>query len=140
MEKQRVKRRDFLKLVTKGILAVSGMLGLGSLLRYFSYKSEPTALREMPLGAVTDFPLGTRQEVADGQALLIHDEDGLRAISLVCTHLGCLVHPEGDGFTCPCHGSQYDADGTVVRGPATQALQALRIEQTGDGELRLIRE
>jgi len=140
MGQQRLKRRDFLKLGTQGLLALSGMLGLGGLLRYLSFQSEPAQPREIPLGAATDYPLGTRKVVAEGQALLIHDEKGLLAISLVCTHLGCLVQAEGNGFTCPCHGSMYAADGAVVRGPATQALPELRLEQTENGELLLIKE
>ena len=140
MSEQRFKRRDFLKLGTQGLLALSGLLGLGGLLRYLSFQSEPAQPRQIPLGAATDYPPGTRRVVADGQALLIHDENGLRAISLVCTHLGCLVQAEGDGFACPCHGSLYAAGGEVLRGPATQALQELRVEQSASGELLLIRD
>ena len=92
------------------------------------------------MGAATDYLPGTHRVVADGQALLIHDENGLRAISLVCTHLGCLVQAEGDGFACPCHGSLYASGGEVLRGPATQALQELRVEQSESGELLLIRD
>lgn len=135
-----VNRRDFLKLATQGLLAVSGMLGLGGLLRYLSFQSDPPAPRQVSLGLAADFPPGTRQVVAGGQALLIHDDEGLRALSLVCSHLGCLVQAEGEGYACPCHGSLYAADGRVLRGPATQALQALRVEQTEQGELLLIKE
>jgi Rieske Fe-S protein len=140
MHNQRLKRRDFLKLGTQGLLALSGMLGLGGLLRYLSFQTEPEPPRQISLGAAADYPAGTRRMVAGGQALLIHDEAGLRAISLVCTHLGCLVQAQGDGFACPCHGSLYAADGALVRGPATQALHALRLEQTENGELLLIRK
>ncbi|MBD1841077.1 cytochrome b6-f complex iron-sulfur subunit [Coleofasciculus sp. FACHB-64] len=49
------------------------------------------------------------------------DNYGLNA---VCTHLGCVV-PWNSGenkFMCPCHGSQYDSTGKVVRGPAPLSL------------------
>lgn len=140
MHDQPVKRRDFLKLGTQGLLALSGMLGLGGLLRYLSFQTEPPPTQEIPLGKAADYPRGTRRVVADGQALLIHDEAGLRAISLVCTHLGCLVQPDDEGFTCPCHGSLYAADGALRRGPATQALHRLPIEEINEGELVLIKE
>lgn len=45
-------------------------------------------------------------------------------INAVCTHLGCVV-PWNSGenkFICPCHGSQYDSTGKVVRGPAPLSL------------------
>jgi len=38
----------------------------------------------------------------------------------ICTHLGCVPgrKPNGEGWLCPCHGSQYDNSGRVIRGPA----------------------
>jgi cytochrome b6-f complex iron-sulfur subunit len=132
-----IKRRDFLKLGTQALLAASGLLGLGGLLRYLSYQSQPEQPRQTNLGPAADYPLGTRKLVANGQALLVHDEQGLRAISLVCTHLGCVVQEDGNGFTCPCHGSMYAADGTLIRGPATQSLGALPLEESENGDLML---
>lgn len=45
-------------------------------------------------------------------------------INAVCTHLGCVVpwNASENKFMCPCHGSQYNADGKVVRGPAPLSL------------------
>lgn len=40
----------------------------------------------------------------------------------VCTHMGCVPNKEGPGWTCHCHGSQYDDSGRVVRGPAPKNL------------------
>jgi ubiquinol-cytochrome c reductase iron-sulfur subunit len=40
----------------------------------------------------------------------------------ICTHLGCVPNKEGPGWTCHCHGSQYDDSGRVVRGPAPRNL------------------
>eukprot|EP00879_Flechtneria_rotunda_P007776 GHRR01008149.1.p1 GENE.GHRR01008149.1~~GHRR01008149.1.p1 ORF type:complete len:206 (-),score=31.44 GHRR01008149.1:1390-2007(-) len=42
----------------------------------------------------------------------------------VCTHLGCVVpwNQAENKFKCPCHGSQYDATGKKVRGPAPLSL------------------
>lgn len=41
-------------------------------------------------------------------------------INAVCTHLGCVVpwNAAENKFICPCHGSQYNNQGRVVRGPA----------------------
>ncbi|KAI6697424.1 hypothetical protein NL676_017543 [Syzygium grande] len=46
------------------------------------------------------------------------------AINAVCTHLGCVVpwNTAENKFICPCHGSQYNDKGTVVRGPAPLSL------------------
>jgi len=45
-------------------------------------------------------------------------------INAVCTHLGCVVpwNASENKFMCPCHGSQYDSNGKVVRGPAPLSL------------------
>jgi len=75
--------------------------------------------------------VGTLDEVTQGITVfrehgiaLVKDGGGLSAISLACTHLGCTVGQAGDGFACPCHGSRFRRDGTVVNGPATTSLAA----------------
>jgi glycine/D-amino acid oxidase-like deaminating enzyme/nitrite reductase/ring-hydroxylating ferredoxin subunit len=49
----------------------------------------------------------------------------LIAVSAVCTHLGCKVHWNSveNSWDCPCHGSRFRPDGTVIEGPAITALQ-----------------
>ncbi len=45
-------------------------------------------------------------------------------LNAICTHLGCVVpwNAAENKFKCPCHGSQYDNTGKVVRGPAPRSL------------------
>ncbi|MDF1505238.1 Rieske (2Fe-2S) protein [Roseisolibacter sp. H3M3-2] len=61
--------------------------------------------------------------------IVIRVGDGaFRAFSSICTHEGCTVGSfDGSRITCPCHGSQYDAGGAVVVGPATRALAEYRV-------------
>jgi len=50
------------------------------------------------------------------------DQDGtLHALSPVCRHLGCIVawNAAERSWDCPCHGSRYSGDGTLIQGPAT---------------------
>lgn len=57
-------------------------------------------------------------------------DSGLVAVSSTCTHRGCEVRPFPDGFRCPCHGSEYEANGDVLAGPATRALQRFPVTET----------
>jgi Rieske Fe-S protein len=91
--------------------------------------------------AINDFPelsgVGGAVEIdlegyRDPIVVLRRSENEFLALSPVCTHLGCTVQKEPDGFRCPCHGSTYALDGTVVRGPAERPLTKYRTELTGN--------
>ncbi|HEY0388627.1 MAG TPA: Rieske (2Fe-2S) protein [Gaiellales bacterium] len=51
-----------------------------------------------------------------------------------CTHVGCPTQATGAGFSCPCHGSQYDERGARIAGPAVRPLDRFQWEVRG-GEL-----
>ena len=62
---------------------------------------------------------------ADGlpePVLLVETAGSFRAFSSTCTHQQCEVRPSGGLLRCPCHGSAYDLEGEVVRGPAGKPL------------------
>ena len=59
------------------------------------------------------------------------DEDGtLLAVSPTCTHLGCQVNWNGAerSWDCPCHGSRFAPDGSVLQGPAVHRLERKPLE------------
>jgi cytochrome b6-f complex iron-sulfur subunit len=141
-----INRRDFLKIATATLLTTSGLLGLGGLLRFLDYESEPAPQTSFDLGLAADYASKPQTLLAQVPAMLFHTPQGFSALSLVCTHLGCTVGhtcPGGqcqgtaDGFTCPCHGSRYDPAGAVLRGPAQKPLRSLRIEITSNDHLIL---
>jgi len=132
-----ISRRDFLKLARDGFLYLSGALALGGLLRFLSFQTEPAPQTEFELGLAADYPLNSRTLLSNIPAVLLHTEKGFSAMSLICTHLGCTVEQKADGFTCPCHGSRYNANGNVLKGPAAKPLQSLRVEVTAEGNLKL---
>lgn len=59
------------------------------------------------------------------RAAVFRDARGeVHAVSATCTHLGCIVDfDEADAtWRCPCHGSRFAIDGSVLEGPATEPL------------------
>lgn len=133
----RMSRRDFLKLSTNSLLGLAGLLGIGGLIRYLSYQFDPTPPSEFDIGPAKNFPINSRTIVAHIPAIVIHDENGLRCISLACTHLGCTVEQRNFGFECPCHSSRYDLNGVVAKGPASMDLRIFRIAESEDGNLHV---
>jgi cytochrome b6-f complex iron-sulfur subunit len=132
-----LSRRSFLSWLVKGSLAGSALLGLGALGRFISFQSEQSPPSQYDLGPAAGYPIGSRITIASAQVIVMHNEQGYSAFSLVCPHLGCQVNVNSDGFACPCHGSRFRADGSLRNGPASRPLVALRVEVNADGHLIL---
>jgi Rieske Fe-S protein len=58
----------------------------------------------------------------------------VNVLAVNCSHLGCSVafNQAGQSFDCPCHGSRFHVDGTVLRGPAAAPLSNLTFRQVID--------
>ena len=132
-----LNRRDFIVLATRAVLGLASLLGLGEALAFLGHQTSAAAPTEFDLGSPEDYPLGSRTTLQEPGALLLHSSDGFSALSLTCPHLGCQVNPEADGFACPCHGSRFDPNGDLVRGPAKEPLRRLRVEVNDQGHLML---
>jgi cytochrome b6-f complex iron-sulfur subunit len=65
---------------------------------------------------------------------LVREEERLVAVSIICTHLGCIPSwlPNDRKFKCPCHGSGFKQDGTNFEGPAPRPLERFKIYLDGD--------
>ena len=57
------------------------------------------------------------------------------ALRSTCTHRACLVVPDTSDLRCPCHGSRFELDGTVTKGPATRPLPHYAIVRAEGGRL-----
>jgi glycine/D-amino acid oxidase-like deaminating enzyme/nitrite reductase/ring-hydroxylating ferredoxin subunit len=81
--------------------------------------------------SLDEVPPGEGRLVRDGlgKVAAYRDGDGaLHVVSAVCTHLGCQVkwNTAERSWDCPCHGSRFGWDGSVLQGPAVTPLEPIR--------------
>ena len=76
----------------------------------------------------------------DATYLIVKEDKTIEnfALNAVCTHLGCVVpwNKAENKFMCPCHGSQYNNQGKVVRGPAPLSLALAHVSDV-EGKVTL---
>lgn len=131
LDPEPISRRDWLGLTSLWTMTGALLFGLVGMLR-------------LPKAAVLaspskTFSIALPETLAPGDAFvppgravaIFRDEGGVHAVSLICTHLGCVVKPTSAGFECPCHGSHFAADGSVTRGPAPRALPWFAVKTNG---------
>jgi Rieske Fe-S protein len=70
---------------------------------------------------LTDFAglatVGTVVDVGHERAVVRTGTSTFKGFSRICTHEQCDVDVRNNRFECPCHGSIFAADGSVIRGP-----------------------
>lgn len=120
----RQSRRRFLVTLTAVLAALAGAG------RFLSPRvARRTVLLSVPAAEV---PPEGALVFREARVAVIREEGKLYALSLVCTHLGCTVTVTPTGLVCPCHGSGFDRQGRVLRGPAARPLPRYRVERQGE--------
>lgn len=135
MEIESISRRDFL--TTSAMWAVTAAMSFlfFGLLRFPMPALFPDIPKIFKIGKPEDYSEGSEKIFEEKKVIVRRDEKGLYAISLTCTHLGCIVGKNAGGFVCPCHGSKFDEQGHVKGGPAPKALEWFKVFQLPDGKL-----
>lgn len=132
-----VSRRDFFNEIAGCALVAAGIGGALVTVKY----SLPNVLFEPPstfrAGSPDDYPVNSVTYIQDQQVYLVRTDAGILALSAICTHLGCITQwkPELNRIACPCHGSKFERDGSVVAGPAPRPLSHFSVRLTADGAL-----
>jgi nucleotide-binding universal stress UspA family protein len=122
-------------------LVVVGNKGMAGALRFLLGMVPNTVSHLAPCDVLVVNTVGrSMQDLEPGEGALVvvgkkkiaafRDESGeLVTLSPKCKHLGCTVgwNHRAKTWDCPCHGSRYDADGRVIRGPAQRDLDRVEV-------------
>jgi len=117
------------------MLGLSSLLGMGILWRYFSFNFDSHPVNFIDLGPVDNIPEKEVVPFPEDQVVIVRSDGTIKALSMVCPHLGCLVEMTEDGFTCPCHGSRFEFDGSLKKSPADRPLAILNTQISDEGHL-----
>lgn len=127
-------RRNAIKNVFTFVPLGVGFAGITAMgFRFITPKKRDTLRRIFAL-SLDELPINATRKYKDlrGADLIIvrTGERDVKAMSTVCTHLGCTVYWEKDNkeFYCPCHQGRFDQDGNVVSGPPPRALDSYKVE------------
>jgi cytochrome b6-f complex iron-sulfur subunit len=133
--KKIINRRDFLSISAIGSLIGAFFLTFLGLIKFPMPALLPEVSNIFKIGKPEDIPTGTERIIREKNVRLVKDVAGIYAVSLICTHLGCIVTKTETGYSCPCHGSKFDNSGNVIFGPAPKGLNWLEVSQLPDGTL-----
>lgn len=138
-----MNRHEFLKSAS-GVLVAAVTAPAASLLQscapsaYVIHAPVENYKTVIPLNDLPDLvQAGSFARVYAGNAanpiVLWRETDGqYKAVLSTCSHNGCEVRKLRNGFECPCHGSEYDLNGNVLRGPASEPLESFPVEISDD--------
>ena len=123
-----IRRRTFLKLAG-GAAAASACMARGV---------APENVGDVAAGSASALSVGSLSPIPGEPVCIGRDAKGLYAMTLICTHSGCDMGQQGlvspQGLFCGCHGSEFDADGNVLRGPASAPLAHFAVSADASGK------
>ena len=119
-------RRVFLKIAAVGFVS------------FFAFIWNKLTLRHIATSGAEEasVPLNKNKEVQFFDKYIIVNTDNKTTVfSSHCSHLGCKIDKTESGkLVCPCHGSEYDLQGQVLKGPAYKNLTILNSSVSDDGK------
>ena len=134
----RPERRHFVEIFLGTGIFASLISFLYPVLRYLiPPQSAELASDTVLAGKVGDLKPNTGKIFRFGNrpGLLLMLPDGTyRALSAVCTHLGCTVQyrPDLHNIWCACHNGMYDVAGRNISGPPPRPLDSFDVFIKGD--------
>jgi len=155
---RRYTRRTFLGWWLASLLTATVITAVAPILVYF-WPAPPKGQKKGPVNVALQTPIDQLQEgdavkfdaprtpntafiMADGGGdnapgelafggFVVKNSGKVDVFAINCSHLGCSVALNKDAktFDCPCHGSRFHLDGTVLQGPAPAPLSHLTWKQ-----------
>ncbi|HVC35519.1 MAG TPA: Rieske (2Fe-2S) protein [Chloroflexota bacterium] len=135
-DQQRITRSRLLRVAGIWVAGVAGGLGLDR--AWQGFHAPPPAPagtftlsggRWYPVAQLADLTAGVAKPVDAGAvpAFVLRTGDSARAMSRVCTHMGCLLQFDAgeSEFQCPCHGAVFDLNGKPDPGYDVLSLPSL---------------
>lgn len=142
-----MKRRNFFESLFAFVpfgLSFLGMTAISA--RFLSPSRKERKLRKIYATSLRTMKVNESMPFTDlsGKELLLvrTSETEVKALSTVCTHLGCKVHWEKDKghFLCPCHNGIFDPNGVVTAGPPPKDLDTYPVEIIGENVYIYLKE
>ncbi len=134
-----LSRRNFIDRILLGWGMLVVLPILYGVIRYLlPVRKAKTGREKVVVGRVSDLAPNSAKIVRlDGKpVVIIKTRSGqVKAVSARCTHLGCTVEFNrelGGHLSCNCHGSRFDLNGKIIRGPASRPLPPYKVTLEDD--------
>lgn len=135
LARRQMTRRELLTYAWAGALGLV-LVGTGASTFFFMYPRFRAGEfgGKFYLGPASTMPTtdAPPQPNTSGKFWLVNTTDeGVKALYMVCTHLGCLYKWETSNtrFECPCHGSKFSREGYYIEGPAPRSLDRFEVSE-----------
>lgn len=129
----KISRREFVGRLSGGVVALPLVTGACAKFYYVDSGLENgrlvVSLAEFGVGP---FALIDAPNLPMPIYLYRHGAGRFTAVLTRCMHRGCQVEPAGGHLVCPCHGSEYDNAGGILKGPTQHPLIRFRVETQDD--------
>lgn len=127
---EKTNRRIFLKLGSMSIFSLFALLW-NKATRQFIHSQQN---KQTPIVFDKHKPVQFSEDY-----IIVKGEGQITVLSSHCSHLGCRIKElRNEKLICPCHGSEYDLTGKVLRGPATKNLEVIPAALSEDGNQLII--
>ncbi len=136
LSKETITRRKFLVAAGNTAIGIAAIGSFGVTLDFLFPKVSLEIPRRFKIGTLATIQSDSVTFDPEHRLFIFREKLGyFYTLSTVCTHLGCNLewkatgvpgHPEGI-IMCPCHGSQFNKTGDVIRGPAPRSLDRYKM-------------